>query len=174
MPVYIESINAYICLGSNQGPSERILQAALDGINLIPGCRVMSASAIYLSEPQGYRHQPWFKNQVLKIMADSSWTARTFLRQLLHLEHQLGRKRTELHYGPRLIDIDLLLFGEQTINEPDCILPHPRMLNRAFVLAPLFEIEPSLTVQGCTIKAALAKLPWRMEGIKIYQELEDD
>ena len=93
-----------------------------------------------------------------------------FLAQLLDLEGQLGRVRAAVpRFGPRRIDLDLLLFGQQRLATPFCTVPHPRMFKRAFVLCPLAEIAPDYLIFGKTAEAYLAELDWRREGKKIFQ-----
>lgn len=160
---------AYVSLGSNFPEAARVLKRAKTGVNLLGCCRVSAASSIYLTEPQNLKEQPWFSNQVLKLEIWPGLAPEELLRRLLDLETWLGRTRNGPRFGPRLIDIDLLFFAGIEQNDPDCILPHPRLLERAFCLAPLLEIEPELRIKGKGALSWLGQLPWRLEGNKIFQ-----
>lgn len=161
--------NVFICLGSNFPEAEKLLDQALSRISLLPGCHLAAVSSVYLTEPQGFTEQPWFHNQVLGCALERGIMPADFLKQLLKIETELGRRRSSLRYGPRSIDIDLLLFDELTSADPFCTLPHPRMLERAFVLVPLREIAPGLAIREMTIEQWLGRLTWRQEGEKIFQ-----
>lgn len=163
------SIPAFICLGSNAVNAQAILEAAASRIALLPGCHLAARSKIYLTEPQGYSAQPWFHNQALKLMVGENAQPAQLLRQLLTIESQLGRVRSGPRFGPRQIDIDLLLFGEIKSDLPDCILPHPRLVERAFALVPLLELAPDIVVNGDRGDCWLRALDWRIEGNKIFQ-----
>lgn len=161
---------AYISLGSNLGDSVLMLERAAAEIGALGGCRILAESRIYLTEPQGLKGQPWFANQVIKAACASAWEPIPFLAALLNIETRLGRDRkNSLKNGPRLIDADLLLFNDAVLDGPFCVLPHPEMCSRAFVLAPLAELAPDLLLNGKTAAGWLEALPWRREGYKIYQ-----
>jgi 2-amino-4-hydroxy-6-hydroxymethyldihydropteridine diphosphokinase len=134
------------------------------------GVRVDAASPIYLTEPQGLQDQPWFANQAARLLVDaSSFDPRSLLDRLLQLELQLGRVR-EKRWGPRAIDLDLLLFGDAVVRESDLVLPHPRMSDRAFVLVPLLDIEPGLKLPGgVAIRSLLERLDYNLQERRIYQ-----
>jgi 2-amino-4-hydroxy-6-hydroxymethyldihydropteridine diphosphokinase len=122
-----------------------------------------------MTEPQGVREQPWFANQVIKLACTSGWTPLELLQSLLAVETRLGRVRTT-RWGPRVIDLDLLLFGNTVCHDPRVILPHPRMLTRAFVLIPLLEIEPELVLPGgISAVQALQTLSHTLKGHTIWQ-----
>jgi 2-amino-4-hydroxy-6-hydroxymethyldihydropteridine diphosphokinase len=131
------------------------------------------ASETYLTEPQGKRDQPWFANRVAAVLCDESVTAQGLLDILLGLEKGAGRIREgrQERFGPRVLDLDLLLFGDTRLESRRLTLPHPRMHERAFVLAPLAEIAgPELRIPGAgTVGEALAALDYRVEGRHIYQ-----
>lgn len=135
--------------------------------------RFAKASDVYVTEPQGeVKDQPWFHNQVVRYDVDPEiWSPEGFLSTLQAIEAQVGRDRgAETPGGPRVLDMDLLLFGdvEQATGYLD--LPHPRMLERAFVLVPLRQIAPDLVLPGGKTPAqALADLDYHLEGNRIRQ-----
>ena len=134
---------AYIALGSNlQNPIAQIKDAFKELANL-PNSTLITTSSLYQNPPIGLINQPDFINAVAKI--ETQMLAKDLLEELLLIEERHQRIRMEKN-GPRTLDLDLLLFGEEKISL-DCLeVPHPRMKNRAFVLLPLAEIEPSLTL----------------------------
>lgn len=168
---------AYVCMGSNMDDSERHLADARDVLASLPGWSVEAASPVYLTEPQNVREQPWFANQVLRISCPGHMTAPAFLDMLLDVEKRLGRVRDKaaasdpaVRFGPRPIDLDLLLFDGERWDTPHLALPHPRMLERAFVLVPLRDIEPDLILSdGRTPGEVLRSLAHAVEGKRIRQ-----
>jgi 2-amino-4-hydroxy-6-hydroxymethyldihydropteridine diphosphokinase len=142
---------AYIGLGSNLGDRERLIREAAQ---LIGAGRL---STVIETEPWGYENQPMFLNAVAEL--ETQLTARQLLDHLLDVERRLGRERVGAQWGPRNIDLDLLLYGDETIDEPGLIVPHPRLTEREFVLRPLAELVPSLKIPGSgTVQDALAGL----------------
>jgi 2-amino-4-hydroxy-6-hydroxymethyldihydropteridine diphosphokinase len=142
---------AYIGLGSNLGDRERLIREAAE---LIGALRL---SPLIETEPWGYVDQPMFLNAVAEV--DTPLPARRLLDHLLDVERRLGRERVGARWGPRTIDLDLLLYGEETIDEPGLVVPHPRLMRREFVLKPLAELVPSLKIPGDgTVQEALAGL----------------
>ena len=130
----------YLSLGSNLGDRKTILRAAIEALSAV-NLRVIKMSSIYETEPKDFLDQPWFLNCVVE--AETSLPPLELLRTLRGIEAQLGSKK-EFAKGPRLLDIDILLYGEETVDLPELQIPHPRMLERKFVLAPLVEIAPRL------------------------------
>jgi len=130
----------YLSLGSNVGDREANLRAASDALPPV-GVHVERVSSIYETEPVDYLDQPWFLNCVLEARTDLDPQA--LLHALRSIESELGSQK-QFAKGPRKIDLDILLYGEETIDSPDLKIPHPRMLQRRFVLAPLAEIAPDL------------------------------
>jgi len=119
---------------------------------------VLQISSLYETEPVGWRDQPWFLNCVVAI--ETSLRPRQLLAAIQRIEATFGRQRTLVN-GPRTLDIDILLYGSECVNEPDLVIPHPRMLQRRFVLEPLAEIAPSLQIPGTettTVASALSHL----------------
>jgi 2-amino-4-hydroxy-6-hydroxymethyldihydropteridine diphosphokinase len=131
---------AYVGLGSNLGDREGTILAAAGRL----GPRRLSP--IVETEPWGYTDQPRFLNAVAELETDL--TPRALLDRLLEVERELGRVREGPRYGPRTIDLDLLLHGDAVIDEPGLTVPHPRLGERLFVLEPLFALDPGLFVPG--------------------------
>lgn len=136
----------FIGLGSNMGDGPDIIRQALAKMEEDPAIEVVRASSLYCTAPWGRTDQPDFTNAVAELATPLA--AKELLQKLLQLEAHLGRNRDTGHWGPRLIDLDVLTFGEELINEPDLVVPHPRMHQRAFVLVPLLELEPEFEVPG--------------------------
>ena len=136
---------AYIALGSNLEQPQRQLQAGFDALARLPDTQLMAKSSLYRSAPVGYANQPDFMNAVAVI--HTALTPRVLLEALLAIERAHGRVR-EFPDAPRTLDLDIVLYGEHVINEPGLTVPHPRMHQRAFVLAPLAEIAPDVLVPG--------------------------
>jgi len=159
---------AYISLGSNMGKPRENLHIAIEHIKKDSKIEVIKTSSIYKTEPQGLKNQPWFANQVIKVNV-IGFTPITLLQKLLKIENMMGRKRG-IRWGPRIIDLDLLLFDKHVTHTSELTLPHPRMLQRAFVLIPLLEIEPQLTTPtGQKIRPYLEQLNYKLKGHKIWQ-----
>jgi len=136
---------AYIGLGSNlDNPAEQIRSALVD-LGEIASSRLLRCSSLYRSTPWGYADQPDFVNAVARM--DTELSPRALLQALLALEQAQGRLRA-IANGPRILDLDLLLYDEQRIVESDLVVPHPRMHQRAFVLVPLLEIHPQASIPG--------------------------
>ena len=153
------------------GDAPAHLREALQALCAVGGVTAVMASPVYLTEPQGDPDQPWFANQVARLECAACITPEQLLKEMLLIEHQLGRLRdAQRRYGPRVIDLDLLLFGQETRSTPDLTLPHPRMALRAFVLAPLCSLEADLVLpDGRAAADILRALPYRIEGERIYQ-----
>ena len=134
---------AYVALGSNLNHPQRMVRAGFEALARLPDTQVLARSSLYRSAPVGYANQPDFINAVAALRTGLS--PRVLLDALLAIEQAQGRVR-EFPNAPRPLDLDLLLYGEQVINEPGLSVPHPRMHQRAFVLLPLAEIAPGITV----------------------------
>lgn len=130
----------YLALGSNIGDREENLCEAIGRLDA-SGVHVTKTSSVYETEPVDYLEQPWFLNSVLE--AHTELSAGELLAMLRRIESQMGSKKP-FAKGPRLIDLDILLYGDATIHTPELEVPHPRMLLRNFVLVPLAEIAPDL------------------------------
>ena len=136
---------AFIGLGANLGDPGAQVRRALLALAGLPGTRLVAASSLYRSAPVGYTVQPDFVNAVAEV--ETRLGALALLGELLATEARFGRVRT-LPNAPRTLDLDLLLYGDRVISEPGLIVPHPRMHERAFVLAPLAEIAPDIAIPG--------------------------
>lgn len=175
MPCASPFCPAYISLGSNQGDSRAILKRAVEvfasqDASPSPLFRLGACSSLYVTEPQLYSEQPFFINQVVRLDCFPDCTALSLLRYLQSLERELGRVRTGPRYGPRAIDLDILLFGQQQISSDVLTIPHERMYERAFVLVPLAEIAPGLALpEGKTIDERLGSITYTVDGNLILQ-----
>jgi 2-amino-4-hydroxy-6-hydroxymethyldihydropteridine diphosphokinase len=130
----------YLGLGSNIGNSQHMLQAAIDRLNS-SDLRVQRVSSVYKTEPQERRNQHWFLNAAVE--AETDLFPRQLLARIAKIEQQLGRRRM-LANGPRTIDIDILFYGSFIVQTPELTIPHPRLGERRFVLAPMAELAPDL------------------------------
>jgi 2-amino-4-hydroxy-6-hydroxymethyldihydropteridine diphosphokinase len=151
-------IRAFVGLGSNLGDRETTLRAAVGRLRGLPQTKVRGVSAFRDTEPVGYVHQPRFLNGAVEL--ETGLAPRELLDALLELERDFGRDRSASPpQGPRTLDLDLLLYGDEAIDEPGLEVPHPRLQERAFVLEPLAELDPALEVPGRgPVQALLAKL----------------
>lgn len=127
----------YLSLGSNIGNRQEYIESAIELVGKTEGIKILKKSGLYETSPVGYVEQDLFLNAVIKIETDFS--EREILKIINKIENELDRKR-EIRWGPRTIDIDILIFSDKKINETDLIIPHKEMLNRLFVLVPLIEI----------------------------------
>ena len=151
------------------GDARKNLLEAGTRIDGLKGVSITACSRIWLTEPQDLKDQPWFANQVLQVRCDPEWTPIGLLKALLEIEQHMGRSR-DVRFGPRCIDLDVLLFGDRIISEGDVILPHPRMRKRAFVLVPLREVAGNLAFpEGDTLDQALACLHFTVIDNRICQ-----
>ena len=137
---------AYIGLGSNLGDRAATLRAALEQLAAEPEVEVVAVSAFRETEPVGIVDQPRFVNAAAAV--DTALSPRELLDGLLAIETRLGRTRAGPRFGPRTIDLDLLLYGDEEIAEPGLRVPHPRLHERFFALEPLAELDPQLVVPG--------------------------
>lgn len=142
----------FVALGANLGEPAAQLDAACQALAALPDSRLIAVSRYYRSTAVGYENQPDFTNAVAELA--STLPPLQLLDALLAIEAEAGRVRT-FQNAPRPLDLDLLLYGEQQIAHPRLTVPHPRMLQRAFVLLPLAEIAPTLSIAGAGPLAAL-------------------
>lgn len=149
---------AYIGLGSNLGDREGYLRRALRRLEEAGAGHVRRVSPVYETDPWGYADQGPFLNLVAEIETDLTPSA--LLAGAQAIERELGRERT-LRWGPRTIDLDILLYGDLIWDKPELTLPHPRLAERAFVLVPLADLDPGLVIPGTakTVAEALRALP---------------
>jgi 2-amino-4-hydroxy-6-hydroxymethyldihydropteridine diphosphokinase len=137
---------AYVGLGANLGDREGTLRAAVDALAAEEGIEVVAVSTLCETAPVGVGGQPRFLNGAVAL--ETSLGARELLDRLLAVEQRFGRVRVPDEHGPRTLDLDLLLFGDERIDEPGLTVPHPRLHERRFVLEPLGELAPGLVVPG--------------------------
>ena len=135
----------YVGLGSNLDDPRDQLERAFDDLDRIDGCSLLARSSLYQSKPMGPQDQPDFINGAAKLAC--TLAPNELLRRLQEIEHQHGRIRSE-RWGPRTLDLDILLFGNQEIRQPDLVVPHVGVTERPFVLQPLMEIDPELEIPG--------------------------
>ena len=147
---------AYVGLGANLGRREETLQRAVRLLRETDSVEVRAVSTLRETAPVGVVDQPSFLNGAVELRTSSS--ARELLEVLLEIERSLGRVRGE-RWGPRLIDLDLLVYGHDVVDEPGLHVPHPRLHERRFALEPLAELDPELEVPGrAKVSALLAEL----------------
>ena len=156
----------YIGLGSNLGDSREIIRQALKSLGETPGIRVLAAAPLYKTAPWGHEKQDFFINTVVRV--DTTLTPRQLLAALQQIEAAFGRKRV-IHWGPRTLDLDILLYGELKVNEPDLQIPHPLISQRAFVMCPLADLAPELIIGGKKAAVLAAGLALKQE-IKILED----
>jgi 2-amino-4-hydroxy-6-hydroxymethyldihydropteridine diphosphokinase len=151
-------VRAFVGLGGNLGDVETTLMEAVWALESLPQSSLRAQSSVYRSPPWGRTDQPDFLNAVVEIQ--TRLAAIELLNRLLEIEERFGRVRDPANrWGPRKLDLDLLAYGDQEINEPGLHVPHPRLKERAFVLVPLAEIAPTLQLPGLDrVEAMLAQL----------------
>ncbi|MED0736364.1 2-amino-4-hydroxy-6-hydroxymethyldihydropteridine diphosphokinase [Aneurinibacillus thermoaerophilus] len=138
-----QSTQVFLGLGSNIGDREKLLICAIRMLDAVPGIKVTCVSSLYETDPVGYTEQDTFLNLVVEI--ETILSPAVLLANTQQIEAELGRVRT-IRWGPRTLDIDILLYGKQWIRDKGLEIPHPRMLERAFVIVPLAEIAPEIEI----------------------------
>ena len=159
---------AFIALGSNIGSRFDHLKKAVEKIDQLPETEVVNTSSVYETDPVGYEDQEQFLNMAIQI--STGLNPFKLLDACLDIELKLGRKR-EIHWGPRTIDLDILLYSHENIETEKLIVPHPRMHERAFVLVPLLEIDSSIRLPKMErpLISILEDIPDR-EGVRIWKQ----
>jgi 2-amino-4-hydroxy-6-hydroxymethyldihydropteridine diphosphokinase len=137
---------AYVGLGANLGDRESTLRAAVGDLAAEEGISVVAVSTLRDTKPVGVGEQPRFLNGVVSL--ETTLSARDLLDRLLEIEQRFGRIRVPGEHAPRTLDLDLLLYGDEEMDEPGLMVPHPRLHERRFVLEPLAELAPGLVVPG--------------------------
>lgn len=160
---------AFLSLGSNMGDREATLAAAREALAALPGTTIVAVSGIYETAPQDREGQPEFLNQV--VCLDTGLDPHDLLAECQRIEHEHGRTR-EFRFGPRTLDVDILLVQDVESRDPELTLPHPRMLRRAFVLVPLREIWGHARGMGELDVAALAAEAAREQPVRAYRAAE--
>lgn len=151
-------VTAYVGIGSNlDGPAAHVTRA-FDDLSRLPDTRVTARSPLYKSPPMGPQGQPDFINAVAAL--ETGLGAPALMQALLGIERRHGRRRDGTRWGPRSLDLDLLLYGDTLSDAPELVLPHPGMHERAFVLYPLADIAPGLVIPGSgTVEELCARHP---------------
>ena len=150
---------AYVGLGANLGDRAATLARAIELLGERPGIEIVAVSSFRETDPVGFLDQPRFLNAAVAV--EASLGPEALLATLLDVEQELGRVRDGPRFGPRTVDLDLLLYGQVTLERPGLTLPHPRLHERAFALAPLAELDPALVVPG---RGAVADLLQGLES----------
>lgn len=149
--MHISTTTAYIGLGSNLSKPIEQVKAAIEVIAKLPQSHISAVSSLYLSKPMGPQDQDDYINAVLAL--ETSLTAIELLDALQAIEHTAGRVRKDNRWGARILDLDIILFGDEVIDSPRLTIPHYGMCEREFVLVPLAEISPQLTLpNGTSVK----------------------
>lgn len=151
---------AYLGVGSNVGDRGGFCRRAVEQLGSAPSIRVEKVSSLYATSPVGGPPQRSFINIALGISTEL--TPQELLATCKDIEHRLGRGESDIRWGPRVVDLDILLFDQEKVSEPDLEIPHPRLTVRKFALVPLLEIEPELTD------------PWGMPYRDLVDEAEGD
>jgi 2-amino-4-hydroxy-6-hydroxymethyldihydropteridine diphosphokinase len=151
----VSAFDATLALGTNLGDRVGNIEEAIRRLTADGSVRLVKRSGLYRSAPWGDTDQDWFVNACISI--DTDLSPREVLERCQAVENGMGRVRTR-HWGPRIIDVDILTFGDFKISEPDLVVPHPLIGERPFVLVPLKDIAPDLAINGDSLRAMLAKL----------------
>lgn len=145
LPSKLNGVRAYVGLGANLGDREATLREALRLLDEEPDIEVVAISRIIETEPVGYLDQPPFLNAACAV--ETSLSPGDLLARLQSVETRLGRTREGVpRFGPRTLDLDLLLYGDRVVDEPNLVVPHPRLAERRFALEPLVELDPDLAL----------------------------
>ena len=163
---------AYLSIGSNIGDRLKTFQKAIQMLEAYNGIRVEKLSSIYETDPVGYTNQACFLNAVIKI--STTLNPEELLQTCLFIESKLGRKR-EIRWGPRTLDLDILLYNQENIETESLIVPHPRMQERAFVITPLMELDPGIKLPNvnAALDDILNQIPDK-EGVRLWKQKNGD
>lgn len=145
-------MRTFISMGSNLGDKEDNLRQAVKALNELKGTVIVKISSLYSTSPVGYLAQDDFLNAMVELNTDLE--PQILLQSLQDIEHKLGRVR-DIRWGPRTIDLDIILYGQMNIDQADLSVPHPRMNERAFVLVPLAELAPFLRIGEVSLQAMI-------------------
>ena len=149
---------AYLSVGSNMGEKVENCLKGLAAIDRSDTSKVLRTSKFYRTSPVDYKEQDWFVNAAVKI--GTTLEPLALLEQLADIQQHLGRKKDAVRFGPRVLDLDILLFDDRVIQSPRLEIPHPRMHKRAFVLQPICDIDPAIVhpVLGMTVSDLLNRI----------------
>ncbi len=152
------SLPVFLSLGSNMGRRRANCLAALEMLADVKGVTILDTSPFYLTEPVDYLDQEWFVNGAVRI--ETSLDAHALLAATQQIQTACGRRKTNVRFGPRTIDIDIIFFGNEIISSARLTVPHPRMHKRRFVLQPICDIDPTVVhpLLGETVQDLLLKL----------------
>ena len=159
-----ETVTAYLGLGGNVGEVAESMRAALRRLQGHPACRVTAVSRVFRTPPWGPVKQDWYLNACVEV--ETSLAAPDLLDLVLDTERALGRVRT-MRWGPRTLDIDILLYGEEPVALENLTIPHPRMAERAFVMVPLADIAGDVVLEGRAIRDYAED--FRDEGLEVTE-----
>lgn len=164
----MKAATAYIGVGSNIGDKLSNCKHSLQRIEQLPGCEVSACSDLFKTEPEGFTGHDWYANCVAEVK--TTCTPMQLLESLLAIEHDMGRRRSR-RWEPRIIDLDILLFGQEIIESSDLVVPHPLLCKRRFVLEPLAQLAPKLIhpALNITIEELLNQLP-KVSSVEILKE----
>lgn len=157
-------INAYISLGSNMGERLSNLEAAVEMVARLEKTALLAESSVYETEPWGLKEQDSFLNMCIKIETELS--PKELLKKLQEIELELGRRRL-VRWGPRTIDLDILMYDDVKMEDEELTLPHPRMTERAFVLMPLLDVSGDIIILGRRLSEWLEDMS--DQGIKVFK-----
>jgi 2-amino-4-hydroxy-6-hydroxymethyldihydropteridine diphosphokinase len=140
------AVRAYVGVGANLGDRRATIERAIELLRAAPGVEVLAVSSLRETDPVGFEEQPRFLNGAVEL--ETTLGPRALLDLLLRVERDLGRTREGPRFGPRTIDLDLLVYGRERLDEPGLTVPHPRLHERQFALEPLAELAPELEIPG--------------------------
>ena len=166
----MEQVIAYIGIGSNLGDKLFNCRYSIDRISQLPECHVTACSSLFKTEPEGVTGQGWYANCVVEVTTSQS--PAQILTSLMGIESSMGRIRKK-HWEARIIDLDILLFGQEIIESNDLVIPHPLLHKRRFILEPLVQLAPDLVhpVLKTTIRQLLNQLPVQHErNVELLKE----
>ncbi len=149
---------AYISFGSNMGDREQNCLHGIDALSRTKDVDIKARSPLYQTSPVDFEDQDWFVNGALKL--ETTLTPLELLQALKGIERKAGREKAPVRFGPRILDMDIVLYGSQIVHSPELIIPHPRMHKRGFVLQPLCDIDPDIIhpVSGKSLRYLLDHL----------------
>ena len=170
MTVSASGAISFIGLGSNMGKPLDRCREGIEYLTAVKGTQVLRRSSFYRTEPVGFLDQEWFINDVIEIR--TSLTSQELLEELQAIERQMGRQKP-VKWGPRVIDLDILLYGQEVMQTDSLVLPHPELHKRRFVLEPLYEIAPYMIhpAFGVSVAGLMKRLSDDNKVEKIREEM---